>query len=333
MQQIKKMTRKTLSVLLLAAMALSLLLSGCGSGKESVLIYTSAEDYRVEDLTSALEERFPEYDIIVEYMSTGNQSAKLLTEGEQTSCDIIHSMDYGYLAQLDAAGILADLSSYDRSIYLEDTVTSDNYLVSERNGGAIVVNTEVLAQRGLAEPASYQDLLDPAYRGLISMPSPKSSGTGYMFLKSLVNAWGEDEAFAYFDQLTPNVLQYTTSGSGPVNALVQGEAAVGLGMIAQAVTQINQGAPLKILFFQEGAPYSLYGHAIVKGKETRPAVQEVFDYLILEYNYQNNEKFFPEQIYKDKVYTVENYPQNIQYADMSNNTITERERLLERWAY
>lgn len=53
MQQIKKMIRKTLSVLLLAAMALSLLLSGCGSGKESVLIYTSAEDYRVEDLTWA----------------------------------------------------------------------------------------------------------------------------------------------------------------------------------------------------------------------------------------------------------------------------------------
>ena len=58
------------------------------------------------------------------------------------------------------------------------------------------------------------------------MPNPRSSGTGYNFLKSLVNAWGEDEAFAYFDRLAENVYQFTSSGSGPVNALVQGEADV-----------------------------------------------------------------------------------------------------------
>ena len=84
-----------------------------------------------------------------------------------------------------------------------------------------------LEEKNLAVPTSYADLLKPEYKGLVSMPNPKSSGTGYMFLKSLVNAWGEEEAFAYFDQLAENILQFTSSGSGPVNALVQGEAAIG----------------------------------------------------------------------------------------------------------
>ena len=65
--------------------------------------------------------------------------------------------------------------------------------------------------------------MDSVYAGVVSMPNPKTSGTGYNFLKSLVNAWGEDAAFDYFDALAENVYQFTSSGSGPVNALVQGE--------------------------------------------------------------------------------------------------------------
>ena len=320
-------------VLLVAAVVVLVwTLTGCTKAKDKVLIYTSAEDFRVEYLTSRLKDQFPNTDITIEYMSTGNHAAKLLAEGAKTDCDITYDLEYGYLEQLDALDMFADLSGYDMDIYQEDTVISKNYIIELRNGGAVILNTDVLAAKGLEEPASYADLLKPEYKGLVSMPNPTASGTGYMFLKSLVNAWGEEEAYAYFDKLTDNILQYTSSGSGPVNALVQGEVAVGLGMTSQAVTKINEGAEnLKILYFQEGSPYSLYGQAIIKGKETKPAVKAVFDFLINTYNYENNEKFYPEKIYKDKDYVVKNFPQNIQYADMSNNSIEEKTRLLEKW--
>ena len=327
---------KTICRLLSLLLALSLLcvaFAACGSDKETVVIYSSAEDYSIANLQARLDAEFPEYDIVIEYMSTGNHAAKLLAEGKSTECDIVHDLDYGYLAKLAKAGVLADLSSYDFSIYTEDSVESDRYLVECRNGGAVIVNTEVLAARGLAEPTSYADLLKPEYKNLISMPNPKSSGTGYMFLKSLVNAWGEEEAFDYFDKLTPNVLQYTSSGSGPVNALVQGEVAVGLGMTAQAVIQINDGAPLKVLYFEEGSPYNMYGQTMIDGKDEREAVKRVFDYLVKVYSYENNEKFLPEKIFKDKDYTLENYPTNIKYSNMTNNSIEEKERLLAKWKY
>lgn len=329
----KKVYVKKFTALAILAVMLMTMFSGCFNQKETVVIYSSSEDYAIAYLTQRLNEQFPDYNIIIEYMSTGNQAAKLLAEGVNTECDIIHDLEYAYLSQLESANILADLSSYDYSIYMEDTVESDNYIVECRNGGAIILNTEVLKQKGLAEPTSYQDLLKPEYKGLISMPNPKSSGTGYMFLKSLVNEWGEDQAFAYFDQLTPNVLQYTSSGSGPVNALVQGEVAVGLGMTAQAVIQKNQGAPLKVVYFEEGSPFTLYGQTMVKGKETREAVKNVFDFIVKVYSYENNERFLPEKIFKDKDYTLENYPTNITYSDMKNNTISEKQRLLEKWKH
>ena len=327
---------KTICRLLSLLLALSLLcvaFAACGSDKETVVIYSSAEEYRLANLQARLDAEFPEYDIVIEYMSTGNHAAKLLAEGKSTECDIVYDLEYAYLARLAEAGVLADLSSYDFSIYTEDSVESDRYIVEYRNGGAIIVNTEVLAERGLAEPTSYADLLKPEYKNLISMPNPKSSGTGYTFLKSLVNAWGEEEAFDYFDKLTPNILQYTSSGSGPVNALVQGEVAVGLGITAQAVLKINEGAPLKVIYFDEGSPYCLYGQTMIDGKDEKESVKRVFDYLINVYNYENNQSFMPEKIYKDKDYTLENYPTNIKYSDMTNNMSKEKTRLLDKWKY
>ena len=307
--------------------------SGCGAKKEQVLIYTSAESYRVEDLQARLAEEFPDYDCVVEYKDTGSHAAQLIAEGKDTECDITYDLEYAYLEELAAAGVLADISGYDTSIYTEDAVAGSYYLPELKNGGAIVVNPDVLEENNLPEPQSYEDLLKPEYEGMISMPNPKSSGTGYMFLKALVNSMGEDEAFAYFDSLTENILSYTSSGSGPINALKNKEAAIGLGMTAQAVTAINEGANLKIIFFEEGSPYSMYGQAIISGKEERDCVKEVFDFMINTYGKETNEKFYPEKIFKDLNPVIENYPTDITYADMSNNTPEEKSRLLDKWKY
>lgn len=310
-----------------------LLLPGCGEQKDQVVIYTSAEDYRVEYMRQRLAEEFPQYDVVIEYMTTGNHAAKLLAEGTQTECDITYDLEYTYLEKLAAAGVLADLSDYDFSVFSEDVNQSTYYMAEYRNGGAIIVNPQVLARYGLEAPTCYDDLLKPEYQGLISMPNPASSGTGYMFLLAMMNERGEEEAFAYFDALAENVLQFTSSGSGPVNALIQGEVAIGLGITGDAVNAINDGAELDILFFEEGSPYALYGQGIIAGKEERTAVREVYDFLYSTYGYENCQNFFPEPIYADQTFEIDNYPADISYCDMSGNTAEMKEYLLSKWNY
>ena len=302
------------------------------AGGNKVVIYSGAEEYRNEYFLKRLNEEFPDYDITIEYMPTGNLAAKLAAEGTDTDMDIFYDLDFSYAGLVEQ--YLADVSEYDQSVFVDDCkVESGKYLAATRNGGAIIINPDVLAEKGLAEPTCYEDLIKPEYKGLVSMPDPKSSGTGYMFVKSLVNAWGEDEAFDYFSKLGENILQFTSSGSGPVNALVQGEAAIGLGMTAQAVTAINEGANLKILFFEEGSPYSLYGYAIPDGKQDRPEVKAVFDFFYNTLVREDKELYYPEQVFVDQTNTIENYPTDIQYADMHDNTTEEKERLLEKWEF
>ncbi len=311
------------------------LFTGCGEKKETVLIYTSAEDYIVESMQKNLDEKFPEYDIIVEYFSTGDMAAKLINEGKNTDCDIVYSLEYPYIQKLDAAGGLADISEIiDMSVFSEDSVSTNTFVPVCRTGGAVVVNTELLKQKKLPEPTCYEDLLDPKYKDLVSMPNPKSSGTGYMFLLSRINALGEEKALEYFDKLSENVFQFTSSGSGPINALLQGEAAIGFGMTGNAVVKINdEAAPFKLLFFDEGSPYSFYGQGIVAGREEKAGVKEIFKYLAVDYAETMCGEFYPEKIFKDKSYTLENHPTDIQYADMSGNTSEYKEELLKKWKY
>lgn len=329
--------KKIISVILCLVLCLSMsaLLGGCGGDDNTILIYSSGEDFLLDLLRTRLKEKFPDYNIDVQYMGTGNIAASILAEGEDTDCDIVYDLEYGYLSQLANKGLLADISEFvDMSVFVDDAVKSNYFTPELRNGGAIIVNTEVLAEKGLAEPTCYADLLKPEYKKLISMPNPSSSGTGYMFLKNLVNVMGEDEAFNYFDALSENIISYTASGSGPVNALLSKEAAIGLGMTSQAVTKITaDNAPFKILFFEEGSPYSLYGSCIPATNGDDEAVRQVFSYIVNEFSVEKCEKFFPEKIFKNKDFSVENYPTNIKYGNMSNDTPEEKERLLAKWTH
>lgn len=309
-----------------------ILCTGCSAKKkaEKIVIYSTAEDYRNEYYLAGLQKQFPDYEIVLDYMTSGNAAAKLKAEGTRTEGDILLSWESGYLDMLQ--DFLAPLDWVDYSVYMNELVDSAKRAIPElRNSGAIIINKKLLESKGVPIPASYQDLLKPEYKGLVSMPSPKSSGTGYMFLKNLVNAWGEDEAFTYFDSLSGNILQYTSSGSGPINALVQGEVGIALGMTAQAVTVANDGVELDITFFKEGAPYSVYRHAIVSGKEVKSGVKEVFDYLATILTPECDALYFPEQVFKDKRFTIDGYPSDIPYGDMGGDTSVEKTRLLARW--
>ena len=329
-------TWKTIISMVLVLACCALVLTGCGSNKDTeskdVVIWTSGEDYRNEYYLSSLRERFPDYNITLEYMNSSAIPAKVKEEGDKAEVDIICSEEYNYLYMIEDQ--LAVVEDFDFSVFLDDIVPESHKFTPEyKNGGCVILNKKVLEEKGAAVPTSYEDLLDPQYKGLLSMPSPATSGTGYMFLRQLVNEWGEEEAFAYFERFSENVLQYTSSGSGPVNALVQGEVGVGLGMTPQAAVEINDGVELEIVFFEEGSPFSMYGNAMMAKSAGRQAVKDVFYYLATELCKGNNEQFCPEQVYKDFLPEVEGFPQNIHYGDMSNDTMAEKERLLSRWSF
>jgi len=299
------------------------------------VIFSSLEQYRNDALQAQLAERFPDRNIIVMYMSTGKAASKIYAEGTDTEVDILAGLETGYLNKISHT--LADISGKSRIPYSEGITPEDNgnlWVTWERQAGAIIVNREILDKYGLDAPDTYEDLLKPEYKGLVAMPDPKSSGTGYFFYKNWVNQWGDEAALDYVDKLHGNLKQFTESGSGPIKLLKQGEIAIGLALTFQAVSEINSGQPFEIIYPPEGSPYSLTGTAIIEGHQEKDGVAEVYDFIVHDFLVYDKENFSPEIIYDGQMIALENYPEDIQYANMTGiQDDQEKERLLAQWKY
>lgn len=320
---------------ILCVIALILAFDISFSSKDTIIIYSSMEQYRGEELQHQLNKKFPDKNVLVMYVSTAKSAAKIKTEKSKSDADIVVGLETSYMEKVK--GSLSDLSNMKTLDYLDEFKLSENdnkYITWEKQAGAFIVNTKVLDKYDLPMPTSYEDLLKPEYKNLIAMPDPKTSGTGYFFYKSLVNARGEKEALEYFDKLHANVKSFTESGSGPVKLLIQNEIAVGLGLTFQAVEEQNAGSPFEIVYPKEGSPFSLTGAGIVKGKEENKDVREIFEFIANDFMRYDKEYFSPEKVLRNQTNKIENYPTEVVYANMEGiSDIKEKERLLGLWKY
>jgi len=147
------------------------------------------------------------------------------------------------------------------------------------NPMAIGVNTEQLKRINAPIPASWQDLLKPVYKGLIQMPSPQSSGTAYNMVASLVSLWGEEKAYGFMKALNPSIQTYTSSGTGPSQAVATGACAIGIQFTPAFFESIIKGFPIEVIYPSEGVWFENPAVSILKGVKNLASAQALVDWL------------------------------------------------------
>ena len=326
---------------LLVALCCFMVFMSAAFAADRVVIYTAAEDERIAYLQEELNKQFPDVEIVIQSLGTGQLLSKLQAEGQNTDCDIFYDLEVVNAEIILNANpdLFVDLTDYDFSIY-DASVTGytdrhHKYAVNGKTYGAFLVNTKVLEEKGLEVPQTYEDMLKPEYAGLISMPSPKSSGTGYSYYNGMVTILGLDEGLAYFETLNPNIIEYTTSGSAPAKAAVRGDAAIAYGLLWQCVNYANDNEGLVVVVPEQGLAYDLFTMGMISGHETKPAVKEVFSYLYNELNKPQCAKFNPDIIYTDMpAAEIPNYPTGFGEITMEGMFDFEyKQDLLDQWEY
>ena len=345
------MRKRIMSLITLLCCAV-LLLTGCGSndqstqtssnsGKDRVVIYTAAEDERIAYIQEELDKQFPNTEIVIQSIGTGQLLTKLQAEGKNSDCDIFYDLEVvnAEIILNASPDLFVDLSEYDFSVY-DASVTGytdrhHQYAVNGKTAGAFLVNTKVLEEKGLPIPATYEDMLDPQYAGLISMPSPKSSGTGYSYYNGMVTVLGEEAGMAYFDALNPNIKEYTTSGSAPAKAAVRGDVAIAYGLLWQCVNYANENEGMQVIVPDDGLAFDLFTMGMISGHETKSSVKEVFTYLYNDLNKPQCAKFNPDKIYVDMpAAEIPNYPTG--YEEITMNGLFDfnyKQDLLDQWKF
>ena len=131
----------------------SFMLAGCGggdanssaesnnTGKDRVVIYTAAEDERIAYIQQELDKKFPDTEIVIQSLGTGQLLSKLQAEGVNTDCDIFYDLEVvnAEIILNENPDLFVDLSDYDLVIHcgacmLGETEVASRYRKAEEQG-------------------------------------------------------------------------------------------------------------------------------------------------------------------------------------------------------
>ena len=143
------------------------------------------------------------------------------------------------------------------------------------------INTD-LVPKG-TEPKTFEDLLDPKWKGRMAWNVQPSISAGQGFVGSVLIAMGEDKARAYFKKLADQKIAHLrVSGRQVLDQVIAGEYAIGLQIFNNhAFISASKGAPVDWVKMQPPlVSYSVM--SIPKGAPQPNAGKLLVDYMVSE---------------------------------------------------
>ena len=89
-------------------------------------------------------------------------------------------------------------------------------------------NEKVLSKLRLPPPKTWNDLLNPIYRGNIVHTLPYASGTMHETIEILIQAFGEEEAWKYLRLLAAQLARFSTGSTDTTQLTGRGEIPIGI---------------------------------------------------------------------------------------------------------
>ena len=99
-------------------------------------------------------------------------------------------------------------------------------------------------------------------------------------LFSLIENYGEEEAFALLRRMHPHIAQYSKYLSTPVRMAGMDEVDISLAVQSEALRYINEGYPLQLIYPEDGTAYTLTGAAVLPNSEKKEAAEMFLDWLL-----------------------------------------------------
>lgn len=257
------------------------------SEEENVLnVYTALEDEQVTDYLEEFKELHPDVTVNVTRESTGVITSRLLAEKDNPVADVVWGLSATSLLVLKQEGMLEPYApeGVDRILpQFKDTDETPSWVGIDAWETAWIVNKEVLKSHGIdTVPTSYQDLLDPKYKGLIAMSNPASSGTGLLTVNGILTLYGEEEGWNYLDELDKNVAVYMHSGSQPAKETAAGEYGIGISFGYRCLQSAEEvGSDIcEAVFPEEGSGWDMEANALIKKANEKDIAKEFLDWAI-----------------------------------------------------
>ena len=270
----KKMRRKTVALMMTAALAVTGCLTGCGSSSDSadngelnIFIWT---EYVPDSVIEKFEDETGIKVNVSTFSSNEDMLAKVQAEASD-AYDIVQPSDYmvqrmieqDMLAELDKDA-LPNLSNIGEQ-YLNPSYDPGNVYSVPYQGGvaAIAVNTDMVD----IDIDSYADLFDPSLKDSLVVLDDYRAVIG-MTARSMGYSMNETDP-AHLQEISdklmtlkPNIKLYDSDS--PKSALISGDCAVGMVWNAEIALAMEENDSIEIVYPKEGPYVFMDNWAVMK---------------------------------------------------------------------
>lgn len=266
----KRLLGLTLAAILAPAAAMAV------EGK--LVLYTSQPNTDAQQTIDAFKAKHPKVDITFVRDGTPRVLAKLRAEFEAGSpqADLLLIADSVTMEGLKKEKRLlahpqADISAYEKGVHDPEKFWFSTKLITT----GIVYNT-----KAPFKPESWLDLTRPEAKGLVTMPSPLTSGAALIHAAALTGSL--PGGWAYYEQLRKNEALAGGGNGDILKRVAGGDKLFGFIVDFMPIREKAKGAPVEFVFPKEGVSAVTEPVAILANTKNPEAAKAFVDFILSE---------------------------------------------------
>jgi len=270
---------KKLACIIVAAAVMMPFMSCGADDREVLVVYTPFRDEFIRPMVNAFE---AETGIRVEltFAGTGVLIERIRAEAANPIADVLWG---GMLPTVVPAIHLFENHTSVNEPYMQPAFRNTEGPITRfnLNSSVLMVNTQQLPSH--IQIRGYADLLNPELRGRIAMTDPNTSASAFDHLVNKLYAMGGGDPHAgweFVEAFIYNVGGIMLGGSSAViNGVASGEYWVGLTFEEGPMPFVQAGAPVEVIYMEEGVMFMPDGIHIVRGARNIDNARTFVDFV------------------------------------------------------
>jgi iron(III) transport system substrate-binding protein len=204
-----------------------------------VVFYASMNLGEANMLIAAFEKRYPFVKVKLNRTGSEKLLTKVLAEarGKKIFADVIQTVEFS-MHIFNRSGLLARFSPQDNALYPKDFKQDGYWTTVYYNPYVLAYNTRLVPPRML--PRSYEDLLDPKWKGKMMM-----EGTKAEWFAGMLQIMGEERGLKYMRDLAKQQIMRREGHELLAQLIAAGEGSLDINIPQSSVERMKErGAPI-----------------------------------------------------------------------------------------
>jgi iron(III) transport system substrate-binding protein len=250
----------------------------------SITVYSALNETTNNQFSAAFKAAYPGTTVdLLPLAAAGDLQTRITAEKASPKADIFIGGSSEFHDPLGKAGLLENYVSPNAAQLKPEFKDAAGFWTGWYTGifGFIASTDRLTKEVGGKLPATWDDLLDPAWKGKLILPDPVKTGGGYIFIATQIFRFqkDEDKAMAYMKTLHGNIADYIGTSPGAIGAVSQGQY-VGCPNWAHDILTEKGKNPGVSLAVPANTGFEVGAVSIVKGAKNLPLAKAFVDWVL-----------------------------------------------------